>query len=291
MLAAGFLISGSASAQRSGHFVYLPLAVRCGDGSASEDYGFTDDLMQPHWTVGWESYVSEMTVDQVDMVLDDLDYDNIAQTMILVKPAEEVGNRVNCAVHFLRYMKLGQPTGARKDNGFVFLVVVDNGGIDVHYGVGLGLPALTAHGLTDINRLAEDAYDQTGSMDEALLVLVNGFEGYARSKYEPWHPPTPTPEQVALGSSPPAYVVICILCVVALFILFIIFVSIRGAGRRTRRSGPTVYRSPTVSRPRRVTGPRPTRSSRPRSRSRTSVSRPKPRRRGGSGSGRSGRGN
>jgi hypothetical protein len=44
--------------------------------------------------------------------------------MILIKLQAQVGNRVNCAVHFLHYMKLGQPAGERKDNGFVFLIVV-----------------------------------------------------------------------------------------------------------------------------------------------------------------------
>ena len=50
----------------------------CGDGSAP-DYGFTYDLMQEHWTVNWQSYVSESTVNQVDTILDRLEADSIAQ--------------------------------------------------------------------------------------------------------------------------------------------------------------------------------------------------------------------
>ena len=69
-------------------------ATLCGGGSAP-DYGFTYDLQQPHWTVDWQGYVSEQTVAEVDAILDELNANSIAQTMILIKPQDEVGNRVN----------------------------------------------------------------------------------------------------------------------------------------------------------------------------------------------------
>ena len=159
-------------------------ASLCGEGSAP-DYGFTYDLQQAHWTVDWQGYASEQALAEVDVILDRLNADSIAQTMILIQPQEQVGNRVNCAVHFLRYMQLGLPDGERKDNGFVFLIVVEPTRIDVHYGVGLGLPALTASELTTLNRSAEDAYQSTHSIDQALLTLVQGFDTVARSNYEP----------------------------------------------------------------------------------------------------------
>ena len=159
-------------------------APLCGDGSAP-DYGFTYDRQQAHWTVGWQAYVSEKTVTEVDTVLDQLNSDSIAQTMILIQSPAQVGNRVNCAVHFLRYMQLGLTTGERKDNGFVFLIVVDPTAIDVHYGVGLGLPALTAPDLTALNRAAEEAYQSNHSLDQALVALVQEFDTVARSKYAP----------------------------------------------------------------------------------------------------------
>ncbi len=173
----------------------------CGDGSAP-DYGFTYERNQAHWTVGWQGYVSESTVNRADEIIDQLDQDSVAQTMILIKPADQVGNRVNCAVHFLRYMKLGLPSGERKDNGFVFLIVVESNSIDVHYGVGLGLPALTAHELTDLNRTAEETYQSTHSLDQALLSLVQGFDQVARSNYAPLIIPTPTPVAINLPPVP-----------------------------------------------------------------------------------------
>jgi hypothetical protein len=176
-------------------------APLCGDGSAP-DYGFTYNLQQAHWTVGWQNFVSEQTVTEVDTVLDRLNGDHIAQTMILIKPQDQVGNRVNCAVHFLRYMQLGEMTGERKDNGFVFLIVVEPTRIDVHYGVGLGLPALTAPDLTTLNRTAEDVYQSTHSIDSALLALVQGFDTVARSKYEPLVSFSPTPEAINLPQLP-----------------------------------------------------------------------------------------
>ena len=196
------------------------------NGSAP-DYGFTYDLQQAHWTVDWQGYVSEQAVTEVDAILDQLNGDSIAQTMILIQPQDQVGNRVNCAVHFLRYMQLGLPTGERKDNGFVFLIVVEPTRIDVHYGVGLGLPALTASELTTLNRAAEDAYQSTHSMDQALLTLVQGFDTVARSNYEPLISPTPTPETInlpALPSGPLGILAICgLLCMGIFFLLFLMW--------------------------------------------------------------------
>lgn len=205
----------------------LTASTLCGEGS-SPDYGFSYDLRQPHWTVGWEGYISEQTVNEVDSFLDKLNNENVAQTMILILPPEKVGNRVNCAVHFLRYMQLGQPDGPRKDNGFVFLVVVEHGKIDIHYGVGLGLPALTASELTDLNRLAEDSYRSTGSTDEALLSLVKGFYQVSRANYPPLVIPTATPQPITLPEGNAGIAVMCcLLCIVALVVMFIIWLFIR----------------------------------------------------------------
>jgi len=198
-------------------------ASLCGGGSAP-DYGFTYDLQQAHWTVDWQDYASEQAVTEVDAILDRLNGDAIAQTMILIQSPAQVGNRVNCAVHFLRYMKLGQPAGERKDNGFVFLIVVEPTRLDVHYGVGLGLPALTASELTTLNRAAEDAYQSTHSMDQALLTLAQGFDTVARSKYTPLLAPAPTPETVNLPPLPSGplgiLTICCLLCLVSLFCCF-----------------------------------------------------------------------
>jgi hypothetical protein len=199
-------------------------ASLCGNGS-SPDYGFSYNLRQPHWTVGWEGYTSEQSVAEVDTVLDELDYDRIAQTMILILPQEKVGNRVNCAVHFLRYMQLGLPEGERKDNGFVFLVVVEPDKIDVHYGVGLGLPALTASELTDLNRAAEETYKTTGSLDEALLTLVKDFDRVARANYAPLIIASPTPEALSLPTSEMGITTLCcLLCLVVIVIFLFVWI-------------------------------------------------------------------
>jgi hypothetical protein len=185
--------------------------------------------------VDYQNFVSEDTVNQVDVILDRLNNDSIAQTMILFKNQDQVGNRVNCAVHFLRYMKLGLSYGERKDNGFVFLIVVENNKIDVHYGVGLGLPALTAPGLTNLNRVAEETYQSTHSMDEALLALVKGFDEYTRSKYSPLaSAPAPAQEPTSVYITMPSVpfssmgtgTICCIACIgIILLVLLVIFIS------------------------------------------------------------------
>jgi hypothetical protein len=210
------------------HFVQSQL---CGNGSPP-GYGFSYNLLQPHWTVGWEAYASEQTVNRVDRVFDRLNDDAIAQTMILILPQDQVSIRTNCAVHFLRYMKLGLPSGERKDNGFVFLIVVETDRIDVHYAVGLGLPALTAPELTNINRAVENKYQSTDSMDQALLTLANEFNIVARNNYEPEPSAASTPEVVEPTAGPVAIVALCgQLCLgIFLFLFFIWMLSQMGGG-------------------------------------------------------------
>lgn len=212
----------------------VPDTTLCGNGSAP-DYGFNYDLQQAHWTVDWQNFVSEQTVNDVDTVLDKLNSDNIAQTMILILPQEKVGNRVNCAVHFLRYMRLGQPDGERKDNGFVFLIVVEPSKIDVHYGVGLGLPALTASELTNLNRSAEETFQTTRSLDNALLTLVQGYDSVARSNYSPLIMASPTPETLTLPSGGLGIATMCGLVCLGIIVL-LIFIWILS---RLARSGVT----------------------------------------------------
>lgn len=204
------------------HADALPAAELCGNGS-SPDYGFSYDLMQPHWTVGWEGYASKQAVAEVDTYLDELNADYIAQTMILILPKDKVGNRVNCAVHFLRYMQLGQPEGERKDNGFVFLIVVEPGDIDVHYGVGLGLPALTAQELTALNRAAEETYKTTGSLDETLISLVKSFDKVARANYAPLIIQEPTSEEITLPAGEMSIATMCCALCLVVIVVFIFF--------------------------------------------------------------------
>jgi hypothetical protein len=240
----------------------------CGEGSAP-DYGFSYDLQQPHWTVGWQDTASELAVNEVDAILDRLNGDSIAQTMILIQPQAQVGNRVNCAVHFLRYMKLGNPSGERKDNGFVFLIVDEATRIDVHYGVGLGLPALTAADLTSLNRAAEDAYLVNHNMDDALLSLVKSYDMLARAKYSALPSPTTatdTNTQPALPAGPLGIFAICgQLCLGIIVLLFLLWAARNGIRFNTSGFGSGGMGFP-------------------RGRGGSST-------RGGSGSGRSGRGN
>ena len=261
-------------------------ASLCGNGSAP-DYGLSYDLQQPHWTVGWENYASEQAVDQVDRVLDRLNEDAIAQTMILILPQDQVGVRTNCAVHFLRYMQLGLPTGSRKDNGFVFLIVVGPDSIDVHYAVGLGLPALTAQELTPINRAAEKAYQSTHSMDETLLTLTDEFNRVARNNYGPEPSSASTPAPVNQPAGPVATLALCGQLCLGIFVFFFLiwlFIQMGGGGNRFYPPGPGSWGGGSWGGGLGGFGSRGFPSGGGRSS-------PSPRMRGGSGSGRSGRTN
>lgn len=283
MIGLVFSLLGYSTPVRAESLAAEPL---CGNGSAP-DYGLSYDLQQPHWTVGWENYASELAVNRVDRVFDQLDEEAIAQTMILILPADQVGIRTNCAVHFLRYMKLGLPNGERKDNGFVFLIVVEPDRIDVHYAVGLGLPALTAPELTNINRAAEATYQSTHSMDRALATLADEFNTVVRNNYEPAPSAALTPEPVDQPAGPAATIALCgQLCLGILIFFFLIwmFSQMGGGGGRFYPPGPGSWGGGSWG------GGLGGFRSRgfPSSGGRSS---PSPRMRGGSGSGRSGRTN
>jgi hypothetical protein len=158
----------------------------------------------------------------------------------------------------------------------VFLIVVEPNSIDVHYAVGLGLPALTAYELTNINRAAEDTYQSTHSMDQALLTLTNEFDKVARNNYAPLTARTPTPEIVARPSGPVATLALCgQLCLgfIMFLILIWLFSQMAGGGNLFNSSGSSSWGRGFGGFPSRGGG-----SS-------------SPRMRGGSGSGRSGRTN
>jgi len=132
-------------------------------------------------------------------------------------------------------MKLGLPSGERKDNGFVFLIVVQPNDIDVHYAVGLGLPALTAPELTNINRAVETKYQSTHSMDQALTTLANEFNIVARTNYEPAPSAASTPEVVDQPAGPVAIAALCgQLCLGLLVFLFLIWMFSQMGGGATR---------------------------------------------------------
>ncbi|MBI9052122.1 MAG: hypothetical protein JEZ00_22090 [Anaerolineaceae bacterium] len=267
----------------------------CGNGSEVDDYGFNYSLQQYHWTVDGERYLESDTIDELDKLFDQLVADQVVETMILFKPVDEVGNRVNCAVHFLRYMQLGQPSGERKDNGFVFLVVVEEQDIDVHYGVGLGLPALTAHNLTDLNRLGEDTYADTGSMDKAVLTMAYAYANYAREQYPAITSQSGPVQSDSYGSttdgnstdSIPMQIAgfsganLACLCCISMIVLVMFIMILSRFGRRRRYFPPVIRRGPTIWRPT---------SGRSGGFGGSGGFRP-PRMRGGGGSGRSHRGN
>lgn len=201
----------------------------CGNGSEADDFGFSYELNQPHWTVG-NGLVSEQTMIDVDVILDKLNADQLAQTMILVLPADQVGAPVNCAVHFLRYMDLGLMEGPHADNGFSWLFVVGENKVDVYYGVGLGLNGLTAQNIGPLKRLGADTFAETKSVDKAVLETVKEYDAYVRSEYPV---STPVPTRVAVvqnvqnttpqSNNGASGFLIIVLCLVGLGVLGLVF--------------------------------------------------------------------
>jgi hypothetical protein len=275
---------------------------KCGSGSEADNYGFTYDLNQPHWTVG-NGLVSEETMAQVDVTLDQLNADQLAQTMILVLPENQVGEPVNCAVHFLRYMGLGLVDGPHADNGFVWLFVVRENSVEVRYGVGLGLPALTAPGLGDLKRLGVDTFDTTKSVDASILAVVQTYDTYVRSEYAITPVTTessaeestlPTPINNGSGGSILLFLFLCFVGIIIFAVLASLFSGLFGGNTTSTSSDYTPSSSyrPSSSSPSSSSSYRPSSSSSSRPSSSSSSSRPSssPPSRGGSGSGRSNRG-
>lgn len=198
----------------------------CGAMSEAENWGFpfsnTDNY---HWTVNGSSFVTQSTIDQVDVVLDGLNNDNIAQTMILFLRADQVEVGPNCAGQFMEFMGLGNIDGPRADNGFAWLMVYDHEAntLSVNYAVGGSLNSLHASWLQDMKRLVPVKYVETQSLDHTLLYLVNEFNAYARQQYEPYHPEETTSAQPSSGTGISFLGLLCLVLIVLIGLVVLLW--------------------------------------------------------------------
>jgi len=210
----------------------------CGSAQMSPpNYGFDTHgyaTTQTYWTVDQNNLVSEQAKKDADVVLTKLDKDQLAQTAILVLPENQVSDPVNCAVFFLRFMKLGLVSGPHADNGFVWLVIKHPASTEVRYGVGLGLNALTAPGLGDLKRVGVDAYASSGSVDTSVLELVKQYDAYVRQQYPVGQAPAaaaaPVKQTETQGLQLTALQCLCFLGIILLVLLFLATVGGSGGG-------------------------------------------------------------
>lgn len=207
----------------------------CGGTSETLNYGFTFPSREvAHWTIeNGTSFVSTATIDQIDVILDALNTDNIANTMILFIDANDVAVGSNCAGDFFTYMELGNKEGFRADNGFAWVFIYDPASdtLELNYAVGGNLSALHADDLKPMKRQGSDIYSSTKSLDAALLQTIQAYDGYARAQYEPYYPPaTPITEPQVIapvnsnqGISP---VFLAFLCLLFLLIFILVAAAI-----------------------------------------------------------------
>ncbi|MBI2326371.1 TPM domain-containing protein [Candidatus Collierbacteria bacterium] len=151
------------------------------------DYPVPVDKVIPYWITNCQ--VSQDTIMKVDKILEDLNADHIAQTVLVCMKYGEVHDPTSYAIRFLRYMGLGLTDGPRKDNGMVLLALTDKTHFELHYGVGLGLSAITAPNMGDIIRATGDGFN--GNLDDAVVQTATMFSQAARIKYQPNDPVTP----------------------------------------------------------------------------------------------------
>lgn len=142
--------------------------------------------------------VTKDTVVEVDKVLEDLNAAHIAQTIFLCMNKSDITQPVPYAERFLRYMGLGMASGARKNNGVVFLISYDEKSkeVRVNYAVGLGLPALTApdFGNTAREALSGSSFNVTTKyedLDVTIKALAQAYDKNVRAKYQPFEPTEP----------------------------------------------------------------------------------------------------
>lgn len=212
----------------------------CGTGSAP-NYGFDTrgyTLTQPYWVVS-NGFISEQTQMAVEPMLDQLKAEELSETMILLLPADQIGDAPTCAGHFGRYMKLGLVSGPHKDRGMVWLFVINSDGslAEIRYGIGYGLPALTAPGLGNLKRVGTDTYAATKSVDEAVIAVVTGYDQYVRAIYGVRDQPaeqTPQSAEVAVAETSPLLIIGFV--VVVSFILIGGFSLLGGGGNQSLES-------------------------------------------------------
>ena len=72
LLISGFTSPGNIVSSDAPPWLPNQADVLCGNGSEADDYGFTYNLQQYHWTVDGERYLESDTIDEIDKLFDQL---------------------------------------------------------------------------------------------------------------------------------------------------------------------------------------------------------------------------
>lgn len=96
-----------------------------------------------YWVVDKEGVVDQSVVEHVDKILEDLRKDGYAEQAIVTMSG--VDDSIAYVTQLGRHLKLGEAEGENKDNGIIWLILVDKPvGERVRYSIGLGLPEFTS---------------------------------------------------------------------------------------------------------------------------------------------------
>lgn len=124
-------------------------------------------------------YLSEETIQECQIIIDDLKEDGIAEITVLIQ--EGVKDPEPYATHYGRYIGLGEKG---KNNGLVWLIRPDVKPEELRmtYSVGRGLPKLTSSDLTEIMQYAADPVN-FGNYDSGVFRLVKKTDERLREIY------------------------------------------------------------------------------------------------------------
>lgn len=142
------------------------------------DFPVAENRTVKYWVTNCT--IPEQTLKKLDATLNQLKRDVIAETLVVCFPeGAKITDGSIYAGRLMRYMRLGQPDGDRRDNGLVFVAI----GSELYRAVGFGLSKLVAPDLTKLKEAFAADYNQ--SLETALVNLVSGIDAMTRSKYQP----------------------------------------------------------------------------------------------------------
>lgn len=131
-----------------------------------------------HWVIDVAGLVTGDTTAEVDAICDSLQYEGLAEVVILV--INGVNHPEDYATRYGRHIDLGESglSSEGGNNGIVWLIRPDvdpSQGKRIYYSVGRGLPGLTSSHLTDIMDAVADPL-AFSNFDLAVLTLIKETE-------------------------------------------------------------------------------------------------------------------
>ncbi|MCA9390488.1 TPM domain-containing protein [candidate division WWE3 bacterium] len=133
------------------------------------------------WVIDTADVIDPSTEQEVDAILQQTHDEGYANTAIVVMRG--VNEPINYITQLGRHLQLGETEGPRRDNGLIYLVVVDKPQDErVFFSIGTGLPELSNLDAFDVKDYAHQ-WANEGDWNETVRQIATRSDQYLREVY------------------------------------------------------------------------------------------------------------